>query len=149
MALFRTGLLEFDTSCGLLKPTDVGALDAWRPRCDYPRLRTRTGVSMQSVVVDLNHVRLKRQARSLEFCQVVALMKLFWTAHLRFAHSVPELVDWARSMFPAGVEINPSTVLSEDELEAATVDGLQERARDVTEHVLGQLNISKLRDTRQ
>lgn len=96
---------------------------------------------MYSEVVDLSHVRLERQAPGFAFCQVAALMKLFWLTHLRFASNVSELVEWARAMFPAGVEIDPSTVLSEGEMSAATADSFQEIAGLIAEHVLSQINV--------
>lgn len=96
---------------------------------------------MDAEVIDLNQERVKRQMSDRQFCQVAALMKLYWMAHLRFAATVGELVDWSRGMFPAGVDIDPSSVLTRAEMDAAATDALHERARLLTEHVLTKINL--------
>lgn len=78
---------------------------------------------MSANVLDFNKAAEERASQIHKYCQVAALTKLFWHAHLRFASSRRELTDWvAQTLAANGLHIDPEDVLSREELHGVMKD---------------------------
>jgi hypothetical protein len=78
--------------------------------------------------VDFKGLSIKRDAELYRYCQAEALLKMFRTAHGRDAESMEELSNWGATQLRS--KIDPSEVLTKDEINAAVKSALAERAAE-------------------
>jgi hypothetical protein len=71
---------------------------------------------MNDVPIDFARAAAERNATFRHYLRLAALTKLFWMEHLRFAASTVELFTWARCTGSMRLALDPSSVLTHEEM---------------------------------